>query len=456
MNVSFPPSFAFGVADADLQVIGEDHTLREEQSEKTMWYDFGQNSGRVHENATPGPGVDRYHLWKSDIEIMKSLGVRHYRTSVSMSRILKENGEPNPKTITWYTNYFKALKKAGIAIYATLYHWELPLYLHKTGGWKNPKTIDVFLKHTQTVAKELGEYIDEYFILNEPWCASLLSYHLGIHAPGEKSLASGLLASHHLLLAQGRTYNILKSIDKTLKVSTVFNTETAYPYSQNPKDVTAAKRADGYFNRWFFDPLFLGAYPSDMVELYDKAMPKTTKEELKEIHIGDKLYTMGINYYCGRLNKWDDTAELGYTSVLDPKGPTNDLGWPICIPPAYPEGFYDMLTQTWDRYKDHGLKRMLITENGMALKSELTGDGIRDARRVEYLREHIRQVHKAMESGIPVEGYFAWTLMDNYEWAEGYKPNSCFGMIYVDRNTMKRILKDSALWYADVMKSHAI
>jgi beta-glucosidase len=253
-NRLFSHSFKFGVADADLQVIGEDNTLREEQSEKTMWYHFAETSGKCFNNETPGPGIDRFHRWKEDIDLMKKMGVRHYRTSVSMSRILKKNGDVNITAISWYKNYFQALKKAGITIYATLYHWELPLYLHETGGWKNPKTIDVFVRHATTVAKELGEYIDEYFILNEPWCASLLSYHLGIHAPGEKSLASGLAAAHHLLLAQGRTFAALKAISSTAKVSTVVNTETSYAYSTDPKDMLAAARSDGYFNRWFLDP----------------------------------------------------------------------------------------------------------------------------------------------------------------------------------------------------------
>src|SRR3989344_3073851 len=172
MTLSFPKTFKFGIAGADLQVIGEDNTIREEGSEKTMWYDFAQHSGKVRGDATPGTGVDRYHRWKDDIEIMKKMGVKHYRTSVSMSRILHKNGDMNPKAIAWYTNYFKQLKKAGIAIYATLYHWELPLYLHEQGGWTNKNTTDVFVKHARTVAQNLGEYIEEYFILNEPWCSA--------------------------------------------------------------------------------------------------------------------------------------------------------------------------------------------------------------------------------------------------------------------------------------------
>jgi beta-glucosidase len=312
---------------------------------------LAEHSGKTVHNDSPSIGIDRYHKWNSDIELIKQLGIKHYRTSISMSRILKNDGSVNASAIEWYSTYFKALQKAGITIYATLYHWELPLYLHAEGGWKNSKTIAVFVNHARTVARELGPYIEEYFILNEPWCASLLSYHLGIHAPGETSLDSGLLAAHNLLLAQGRAFIAIREVDPHAKISTVVNTETAYAYSEDPADIQAAKRSDGYFNRWFIDPLFLGSYPQDMVELYGEHMPKITPSEMKEICIGSSLTTLGINYYCGRIIKWDDTKELNYTSILKDGGPTNDLGWPICIPPTYPEGLYDMLQQIWYSYK---------------------------------------------------------------------------------------------------------
>lgn len=456
-TIHFPNSFRFGVADADLQVIGEDNTLTLESSEKTMWYDFAEHSGKCHANESPAIGINRYAKWPDDIELMKQLGVKHYRTSISMSRILKQDGTVNTKAVDWYSRYFKALQQAGITIYATLYHWELPLYLHEQGGWKNPRTIDVFVNHAATVVRELGQYIDEYFILNEPWCASLLSYHLGIHAPGETSLSSGLLAAHHLLLAQGRAYNAMRLVAPQAKISTVVNTETAYPYSNDTADLLAATRSDGYFNRWFLDPLFLGTYPADMVELYGDAMPTVTPGDLQEMNIGRRLHALGVNYYCGRVIQHDDTAQLGYKAVLLPNGPTNDLGWPICVPPVYPEGFYDILTQIQRSYVGHGLPQLYITENGMALRSTIDSTKrVEDDRRISYYKEHLMQVHKAIEDGVQVSAYFAWTLMDNYEWAEGYRPESCFGMVHVNRDTLERTPKQSALWYKTVMQSNAL
>lgn len=458
MDMQFPSSFKFGVADADLQVIGERNTILEEHTEPTMWSYFAKTSGKCHNNEGPEEGVDRYHRWKEDIAIMKRMGVRHYRTSLSMSRILKRNGEVNSLAVKWYSNYFKTLKQNGIAIYATLYHWELPLYLHEIGGWKNPKTIDVFVKHARTVAEYLGEYISEYFILNEPWCASMLSYHQGAHAPGETNLAGALLAAHHLLLAQGVAFRTMKTIDSNLKIGTVVNTEPAYAYSADPKDIEAARRANGYFNLWFWDPLFLGKYPEHMVDVYGKAMPTIKKSDMDVMQIGSQLYALGTNYYCGDIARFDPKAPIWHPGYVYKEGQTNDLGWPIFLPPLYPEGLFDMLQQVYYSYKNHGLKRIYITENGMALRSDWDGKStiVNDDRRVQYYREHLKQIHKAIRRGIPVEGYFAWTLMDNYEWAEGYRPEACFGMIHVDRRTLKRVWKKSARWYQKLIQSSII
>jgi len=458
MQIQFPSTFKFGIADADLQVIGEDNTKRYENSEPTMWDYFAKNSGKCYKNQTPGLGIDRYHQWKDDIEIMKKMGVKHYRTSVSMSRVLKENGEINGKAIIWYSQYFKALKKAGITIYATLYHWELPQYLNEQGGWKNPKTIEYLIKHAKAVAQNLGEYIEEYFILNEPWCSSILSYYFGIHAPGEKNLKGSLLAAHNLLLSLGLVYKNLSSLDKNIKISTTFNAEPSYTNSTDPKDILAAEYADGYFNRWFMDPIFLGKYPDDMVELYGKSMPKITKEDIALIKIGRKLHAFGLQYYRGQIAKYNDKSALRFDPVIKKGSLTNDLGWPIFLPPLYQEGLYDMLKQIYNSYKNHGLRRIYVTENGMAQNTPWDGKSkiVNDDRRIHYLREHIKQVHKAIAHGIPIEAYFAWTLMDNYEWAEGYRPESCFGLIHVDRKTMKRVWKKSAFWYKKLVKTHVL
>jgi beta-glucosidase len=451
--ITFPKEFRFGVADADLQVLGEDQARANEGSEPSMWYAFADKTGLE----TPGIGSDRYNRWREDIDHMREMGVKHYRTSISMARTLHRNGEVNLQAIEWYKSYFKALRDAGISIYATLYHWELPQHLQEMGGWINREAVTTaFLRHTQAVVEHLGQWIEEYFILNEPWCSSFLSYYLGIHAPGKQheshkeNLREAVVAAHHLLLAQGLAFRRIKELAPQAKVSTVFNVQPAYLPSPSPENSLAAQYGDGYFNGWFFDPLFLGHYPEQIVELYgEDSMPPGYQDDMEVIKVGDKLHSMGINYYRGALY----ISSRGAVPIKEVKyegGLTNHLDWPIFEPPLYPEGLYDILQQIYYSYRAHGLKRMYITENGIALDTSW------DDRRIEYLAKHLSQLHKALLRGIPLEAYFTWTLLDNYEWAEGYSARSSFGLIHVDRPSLKRTWKQSAYWYRDLMKTHVL
>lgn len=450
MRVNFPKSFAFGIGDSDLQVIGEDNTKKYEDSPQTTWDYFARNSGKCFQNQTPGEGIDRYHLWKEDIEIMKELGIHSYRTSVSMARTLKTNGDVNLKAVEWYRNYFREIRKNKIKIFATLYHWELPQYLLEQGGWTNKKTIDLYLKHVKIVIQELGEFIEEYFLLNEPRCTSLVAYYVGAHAPGEQNLEKALLVAHNNLLAQGLAQKEIHAIDKNIKLSSAINAGARYPETLSEKDVEAAKIADGHKNLWFLDPIFLGKYPDFMVKLYGNKMPKVSKDEMEILKIGDKMHSLGVNYYRGDIVKQDPTNELGFKTLLRKDGQISDLGWGIYVPPHYSEGLYDILSQIYFSYKTHGLKRIYITENGIALKTQA------DTKRIEFMQNHLYQIYKAMERGIPIEAYFHWTLMDNYEWAEGYRPESSFGLVHVNRNSMKRKPKKSFNWYKEIIKTGSL
>lgn len=454
--IQFPKNFSFGIGDADLQVIGEKFTREEEQSTPTMWTHFAKNSGKCHQNETPEQGIDRYHHFPEDIKIINNLGIKDYRTSISMSRIVREDGNLNTKAIEWYRNYFIQLRANGTKIYATLYHWELPQFLQDKGGWTNRITIDRFLKHTKYVVQNLDDLIDEYLIINEPWCIAMKGYVLGGHAPGDTSLKNGLAANHNILLAIGLAFEEIKRLSPNKKIGTVFNSESYYAASESKEDQLAQSYGDGFFNRWFTDPLFKGKYPEDMSELYGKNLPSIENGDMDIIKVGNRMDTFGQNFYCGNVVKYDPNSPFKFKSANNPNGPTNGLGWPITVPPYYPEGFFDMISKIYNSYKDYGLKEIYITENGMALKSPWDGKSeiINDDNRIAYFSEHLRQLHKATESGIPVTKYFAWTLMDNYEWEEGYRPDSCFGLIHVDRKTMKRVWKKSAHWYKEVIKNH--
>lgn len=453
-NLPFPKDFIFGAADADLQVIGEQHTLKNENSEPTAWTKFAKTSGKVFQNHTPLEGIDRFHKWKEDIAIMKSLGIKHYRTSISMARTMHENKKPNVKALEWYKRFFQELRKNDIAIYVTLYHWELPEYLSKIGGWKNRKIIEYFTEHAKIVQKYLGEFCEEYFILNEPFQFTFDSYYTGWNAPGEKSLKSALATVHHALLAQGTAFRTLKQVDKKAKISTVYNPTITYAASSSSKDIQAALYAFGYKSTIFTDPTYKGSYPDYMLELFGNKMPKIAKDDMEIIKIGDQLTSLGINFYRGQVIQSDENAELKFAEVKFPQAITNGLDWPVSLPPTYPEAFYDLLCKMYDMYQSYGLKKLYITENGTCWNDTVEKNGqVNDEFRIFYFREHLAQVQKAILAGVPVKGYFVWTLMDNFEWEYGYKPGSNFGIVYVDRKTMKRIPKKSFYWYKKLVET---
>jgi len=448
----FPPHFIFGVADADLQVIGEAACLQNEKAQPTMWSSFAAH-GRTWNSDSPREGIDRYHRWREDADLMVQLGVRDYRTSVSMSRLLHEDGTVNKRSVEWYRAYWSYLKSQGVSIYATLYHWELPERLAERGGWLSRDSISTFVRHAITVQEYLGDLIDQYFTLNEPWCSTMLSYHQGKHAPGHTSLRDALLAAHNILIASGLAMRELLSKDSTLKVGVVLNSQAHYAASTDEADLRAQRIADCYFNRWLSDPIFLGRYPEEILPVFEDYLPSIGLEDMEIIRVGDLMYSLGVNNYCGEIVRADPAIDVGYSSVKVAGGPENDLGWPIFEPPAYPAGLYDILLQFYHSYRGHGLKRVYITENGIALRSDFDDEGrlLPDTRRVSYYRNHLQQVYDAKLAGVPIEGYFAWTFMDNYEWAEGYRPEGCFGLVHVDRETLRRTPKESLRWFSQVM-----
>lgn len=450
----FPPDFLLGIADADLQVIGEEACVKEEGAQPTMWSAFAAE-GRTWNSESPGVGIDRYHRWKSDADLMVNHHVRNYRTSVSMSRLLTAAGAVNKDAVAWYRTYWSYLKSKGVNIFATLYHWELPQSLILKGGWLSQETVSMFVKHALAVHEHLGDLIDQYFTLNEPWCSTMLSYHQGRHAPGHTSLKDALLAAHNILVASGRACRELLSKDPSLKIGIVLNSQSHYAASADAADIRAQTIADCYFNRWFYDPIFLGKYPEEILPVFEKHLPEISQGDMEIIRVGDLMHALGVNYYAGEIVKADPARDIGYSSVKVLGGPENDLGWPIFEPPAYPAGLYDILRQFYHAYRTYGLKRIYVTENGMALRSTFDGEGRlqADVRRVNYYCYHLQQVYDAKIAGIPVEGYFAWTLMDNYEWAEGYRPEGCFGLVHVDRETLQRTPKESLRWFSHVMNT---
>lgn len=455
MIPSFPPTFRFGLGDSDLQVIGEEHCLKHEAAEPSMWLEFCRQHTRTWNGDTTLPGVDRYHRWREDIQLLADLGIRHFRTSVSVCRLLRRDGSPNSQAVTWYRQFLGELKRRGIRTYVTLYHWELPQYLQEEGGWTSYRAVELLTRHTEVVARELGDLIDEYFTVNEPWCVAFLGYHQGVHAPGEKSLARALHAAHHLLLANAAMCETLWRHDPQARAGIVLSTLPCYAMTSTDADLRAARLADAACNGWFLDPLFLGRYPEELQELVAPHLPLMGYDDLRQIRMGERMHFVGINNYYGLMVEHDPAADLQYRSRLLEEAPTTDLGWAIFMPPYYPTGIYDMLHQVWHSYRHLGLKRLYVSENGMAERPQFdpAGNLLPDRRRIGYLKEHLERVLKAIRASIPVEAYFGWTLLDNFEWEHGYRPEANFGLVHVDRTTLHRTPKASAHWFSELARS---
>lgn len=456
-SAMFPESFRFGVADADLQVMGERHCVTEEGSEPSVWTKFAEESGKVWQNTPPLEGIDRYHRWKEDLEIVKQLGVKHYRTSVSMCRTMHPDGTVNEKAIAWYRTYFEALKREGFSLYVTMYHWELPQWLHEQGGWKNRGIVDHLVRHALIVQERLGDLISEFFVLNEPFQFTLLSYHLGEHAPGETDLAGGLLAVHHTLLAQGAVVRALRARDPKIQIGTVCNSRVFYAHSLSAADLEARTLAEEYQTRMFLDPVYFGRYPEHLQARLKDVWPAIQPGDMEAMKVGDQIDVFGLNFYRGMVIEAAPEIDIGFREIQFPQGVKNGLGWPVYTPPTYPEGLYDTLRELWHRYGAHGMKRMYISENGTCWDDKPAADGgVHDDFRIYFIREHLRQAQKAMLAGVPLEAYFVWTLMDNYEWDMSFKPGSDFGLVRVDRTTMQRIPKDSFAWYRSVVQTRTL
>ena len=455
--MKFNKNFIFGVAESDLQTVGESLARKNERSEESMWMKFCESKINL-KNETPGIAISRYERTKEDVAILKDSNVKHYRTSISMSRFLNRQGEINKQAVIWYTQYLKMIQKAGIKTYVTLYHWELPQYLMEQGGWLNKKMAELFAQYAKSVVEEFGEYIDVYFILNEPWCSSFLSYFLGIHPPGEKNLNKALQVAHNLLLTLGLTVKELKSKNKFIKIGSVFNVSPFYAQSNDSKDLLATQYGDGYHNRWFLDPVYLGKYPEDMMDLFGSDLPKFNKSDFELIQCGRKMDFIGINYYSGKTVKYNKEKRLRFETVIPEGSLVNDLGWPVSVAPFAQEGLSDVLSKTYYEYKNFGLRKIYVTENGYAMKSVWDGKStvINDENRIFYIREHLKQMYRAITLGVPVDGYFLWTLMDNFEWAEGYKPEGAFGLVHIDRKTLERVHKKSFFWYRDIIKTRML
>ena len=445
MSISLPSnspllktSFTFGVATAAFQIEGANQLDGRIES---IWDRFCATPGKVLNGDDGSIACDHYHKWQEDIDLIKSLGVDAYRLSIAWPRLMDEEGNANPKGIAFYRNLLERLKANEIKTFVTLYHWDLPQHLEEKGGWLNRETAYKFKEYTQLAAEELGQWVDVWTTFNEPWCTSILGYGEGIHAPGLKDDVKARQAGHHVLLAHGLAMPILKRICPNAQAGIVLNMSKAYPADSEASSKMASLYAEALDNHFFIEPLLKGQYPDIIKALSPELIPQIKEGDMAIIK--QPLDYLGLNYYTCNHAKWH--SELKRQTILKPATEVEytHIGWEI-----NPESLTQLLLELHQQYT---LPPIYITENGAACDDKLIEDEVHDEQRVRYLNTHLNAIHNAITAGVDIQGYFAWSLMDNFEWAEGYSKR--FGLVYVDYETQKRSLKASAKAYSNLLLS---
>jgi len=444
MATTFPEGFVWGTATASYQIEG---AVCEDGRGESIWDRFCHTPGHIAGGDTGDVADDHYHRWQEDLRIMKELGLGAYRFSIAWPRVIPDGtGAVNPAGLDFYERLVDGLLAAGIEPYVTLYHWDLPQALQEKGGWPNRDSASWFADYAAVVSARLGDRVHHWITHNEPFVAAFEGYGNGEHAPGICDPKAALQAAHHLLLSHGLAVPVLRQNgDEGTQVGITLNLTWVDPASERPADVEAARRYDGALNRFFLDPLFKGAYPADLLAYARDMAPHVEPGDL--LQISTPIDFLGVNYYSRAIIADDPKGgPLAARQVVPAYAELTEMGWEV-----YPEGLYKLLRRVHDDYRPHAL---YITENGCALADRVVDGRVHDERRIAYLREHLLQARRAIDEGVPLRGYFVWSLLDNFEWAFGYSKR--FGLVYVDYATQARILKDSARWYQQVAAANAV
>lgn len=440
---TFPSNFVWGVATAAYQIEGAVH---EDGRGTSIWDTFSHTPGKVLNGDTGDVACDHYHRWREDLALLRDLGVGGYRLSIAWPRLIPDGGHAvNPAGLDWYERLIDALLENGIEPWVTLYHWDLPQPLEDAGGWPERATADAFARFAEVVGSRLGDRVRTWATLNEPWCSAFLGYQIGVHAPGKQDPRLALAATHTLLLAHGRAVEALRAASPGARIGIVLNPTHVDPATDAEPDVAAARRADGYYNRWFLDPLYGRGYPPDMLEHWREHFAPPSADDLRTIAAPTDF--LGVNFYRPTTVKADPAdAFLGASDVQDPNDRVTQMDWIVV-----PDGLRKLLVRL---ARDYPVRSLAVTENGAAYADPPAVDGqVHDPERTRYLAEHIAAAGQAIGDGVPLMAYFAWSFLDNFEWAQGYLNR--FGLIHVDFPTQQRTLKDSGRWYRGLIAASA-
>jgi beta-glucosidase len=438
-RADFASDFLWGCATSSYQIEG---AAKEDGRVESIWDRFAATPGRIRDGSSGEVACDHYHRWPEDLDIGRDLGLNAYRFSIAWPRIFSEVGKVNEKGIDFYSRLVDGMLERGLQPWATLYHWDLPQFLQDRGGWNERATVDAFVQLADVMTRRLGDRVKHWITHNEPWCTAIIGNFEGWHAPGLTDFKTALQVSHHVLLSHGKAVPVIRANVPDAKVGISLSLHPLRAASDSPRDLAARERHDGLRYRWFLDPLYGRGYPAQTLELIGEQAPTVLPGDLETIAAPTDF--LGVNYYFPETIADDPGhAPLG-ARVLPPSGgEITGMGWPV-----EPQGMAELLARVENDYHPGPI---YVTENGSCYEDTVAPDGmVHDTERRHYLMRHLGALRQAIGDGVPVKGYFAWSLVDNFEWAEGYLKR--FGLVHIDYATQKRRLKDSARWYQSFLK----
>jgi len=431
----FPAGFLFGTATAAYQIEGGHDA---DGKGPSIWDTFCRRPGAISTGETGDIACDHYHRWREDVGLLRRLGCNAYRLSISWPRVLPVgSGAVNEAGLAFYDRLIDELLANGVRPFVTLYHWDLPQALQDKGGWSAPETVEAFGRYADAVARRLGDRVRDWITLNEPEVVAYAGHYVGVHAPGIRDFRTAVLVSHHLLLAHRAAAAAIRAAHRESRIGIALNLSPCDPASDTPADAEAAVRMDGYLNRWFLDPIFGRGYPTDMVDLYRPY----GNWELNGYD--GRLDFLGVNYYARRVVRASSDGPLRGERV-DPEGEHTAIGWEV-----HPASFRRLLVRLHHEYAP---AQLYVTENGAAYDDMVVDERVNDSARVSFLTRHFDAAAGAVADGVPLRGYFIWTLMDNFEWAHGTSKR--FGIVHTDYLTQRRRVKASGEWYRRLIAAH--
>lgn len=431
----FADDFVWGCSTSSYQIEGG---ASEGGRVESIWDRFCAQPGNIRDGSSGAVACDHYHRWPQDLDIARDLGLNAYRFSVAWPRIFSGPGSrPNPEGLAFYSRLVDGMLERGLEPWLTLYHWDLPQYLQNRGGWNSRDTAEAFAVFAHTMSQHLGDRVKNWITHNEPWCTAIHGHYEGVHAPGIKDFGTALQVSHHVLLSHGLALPAIRANVRDARVGAALSLHPLSPASDKPEDIAATRRHDGLRNRWFLDPLYGRGYPADVLDRCSAFAPVVKAGDLEAIARPTDF--LGINYYFPEVIAHQAGAGPLDARVVAREGvPRTAFGWEVA-----PEGLVTLLRRVEEDYRPGPV---YITENGSTYDDVVGADGeIDDAERRAFLVRHLAATREAIAQGVQVKGYFAWSLLDNFEWAEGYIRR--FGLTHVDFATQERRLKRSGKWY---------